>query len=82
VTVDVAPHVKGRGGRPSHKETIIKEYERRKREGLCEDTTRSESFYLESWFKKNFRTKIRPDHKTITAICPVLRKRKAKKTRI
>ncbi len=64
-TVDVAPHVKGRSGRPSHKETILKEYQRRKEAGLCEASLRSESFYLESWFKKNFSSQKTPDHKTI-----------------
>ena len=64
-TVDAAPHVKGRGGRPSHKETILNEYQRRKGAGLREASLRSESFYLESWFKKNFPSEKTPDHKTI-----------------
>ncbi len=62
---DVLPRVKGRGGRPSEKDTIIEEYKRRKKEGLCEDSRRGESHYLEKWFKENFPSGKTPCPKTI-----------------
>jgi len=62
---DAPPHEKKRGGRPPKMTAILAEYERRKKEGLCEKTLRSESFYLQSWFKKNFPDEDLPSHRTI-----------------
>ncbi|MGE0108354.1 MAG: hypothetical protein AB7S81_01115 [Bdellovibrionales bacterium] len=64
-TVDVAPHVKGRGGRPSEMPTILQEYEKRQKAGRYEGSFRSEAYYLESWFKKNFPNRKAPHPKTI-----------------
>ncbi len=62
---DAPPHEKKHGGRPPKMTEILAEYERRKKEGKCEKTLRSESFYLQSWSKKNFPDKETPSHRTI-----------------
>ncbi len=62
---DAPPHEKGRGGRPSEMPTILEEYEKRQKAGRYEGSNRSEAYYLESWFKKNFPDRKSPHPKTI-----------------
>ncbi len=64
-TLDLPRHVKKRPGRPTEMPIVEQEFERRCKAGKCEDSFRSEAFYLESWFIKNFPDKDGPKAQTI-----------------